>query len=71
MPVSARPTVAAAESSNSNLLLLDLAWADIDDASYDVADDSLYDDANHEDTHVSDLALAAVMTEESDWWDAI
>ena len=34
---------AAVESSDSNLLLLDLAWAGVDDASYDFADDSLYD----------------------------
>lgn len=64
-------SVANSASSNSNLLLLDLAWAGIDDTAYDVADDSLYDGSDHDDTHVSDLALAAVMTEESDWWDAI
>ena len=71
MRVISQTTAAAAESSNSNLLLLELAWADNDDASYDVADDSLYDGAHHEDTHISDLALAAVMTEESNWWDTI
>ena len=60
----------AVSTSSSNLLLVDLALSDTDDAAYDVADDSLYD-AGHEETHVSDLALAAVLSEESDWWDAI
>jgi hypothetical protein len=64
-------TIAAAEPSDSNLLLLDLAWSGIDDVSYDVADDSLYDGASHDEPHVSDLALAAVLRDESDWWDAI
>jgi hypothetical protein len=64
-------TVTTAASSNANLLLLDLAWAGIDDVSYDAADDSLFDGSHDDDTHISDLALAAVMTEESDWWDAI
>jgi hypothetical protein len=64
-------TVTASESSGSNLLLLDLAWAGIEDISYDAGDDSLVDAESHEETQVSDLALAAVLNEESDWWDAI
>ena len=57
-------------SSNSDLLLLDLAWADAGDADYDVAEDSFLD-AEDEEVHVGDLALAAVLKDESSWWDAI
>ncbi len=64
-------TVAEASTSNSNQLLLDLAWAGVDDASYDAADESLYDSGQHEEAHVSDLALAAVLNDDSDWWDAL
>ena len=58
------------QSSNADLLLLDLAWADAGDADYDVAEDSFLD-AGDEELHVGDLALAAVLKDESNWWDAI
>ena len=58
------------QSSNADLLLLDLAWADAGDADYDVAEDSFLD-AGDEELHVRDLALAAVLKDESNWWDAI
>jgi hypothetical protein len=59
-------STASTSSFNANLLLLDLAWEDSDEASYDDAHDSLLDEG-HEDVHVGDLALAAFFNESDDW----
>ena len=64
-------SVSSTASSGSNLLLLDLALGGVDDVVYSDVDDSLLDTEQHEETHVSDLALAAVLSEEANWWDAI
>jgi subtilisin family serine protease len=71
--VSSSSSTSAANSAptGSNLLLLDLAWSGVDDVTYGDVDESLLDSEQHKETHVSDLALAAVLNEESDWWDAI
>lgn len=68
--LNASQRTVAASSSNSNLLLLDLAWAGVDRSSFDFSEDALCD-TQHEETNVSDLALAAVMSDEAEWWDAI
>jgi hypothetical protein len=64
-------TTASPASSDSNLLLLDQAWANVDGTSYDHADESLYSDQSHECDSANDLALAAVLTEDENWWNAI
>ena len=64
-------TTANTTSSDSNLLLLDQAWANVDDTSYDHADESLYNDSSHECDSANDLALAAVLTEDEVWWNSI
>jgi hypothetical protein len=62
-------TNAPVSTSGANLLLLDLAWAGMDDA-YGTVDESLVD-SEQEEVHASDLALAAVLRDDSNWWDAI
>jgi hypothetical protein len=72
--VSSSPShlsVSSPTNSDSNLLVLDLAMGGVDDVTFGDVDESLLDSEQHEETHVSDLALAAVLNEESDWWDAI
>jgi hypothetical protein len=70
--VSSATTSATASVSSAadDLLLLDLALTDLDDADYS-ADDALFGDGQDEEVHASDLALAAVLNEESDWWDGV
>lgn len=68
--LNASERTVSASSPNSNLLLLDLAWAGVDSSSFDFSEDALCD-TQQEETNVSDLALAAVMSDDSDWWDAI
>jgi len=67
---SAAQQTAASESSNSDLLLVDLALANVDDNLFDFSDDTLCE-SSHEDVSASDLALAAVLSDENEWWDAI
>jgi hypothetical protein len=56
-----------------NLLLLDLAWAGVPSDSYHAVDDSLFDDGQPEEKHVTDLALAAVFNDKSrrSRWDGV
>jgi hypothetical protein len=54
----------------SDLLLLDQAWADIDATAYAEVDDAISSDAGGDEEHVSDLALAAVFNDENDWRDS-
>ena len=70
-PVAGSSTTAAA--SDGSLLLVDQAWADFDaDSSDDADDDSLVGCAHDDDDEsLSDLALAAVLEDESNWWEAI
>ena len=68
---ASQSTTVAASSASSNLLLLDLAWADVGDSAHDDTVHSLLDGGHYEDAHISDLALAAVISEESNWWDSI
>jgi hypothetical protein len=49
---------------------MDLAMGDIDASSFHATDDSLYSHAGHDDTHPSDVALAAVLADDSDLWNA-
>jgi hypothetical protein len=63
-------TNAPVSTSGANLLLLDLAWAGMDDA-YGTVDESLVGSGEQEEVHASDLALAAVLRDDSNWWDAI
>jgi hypothetical protein len=58
----------ASGASNTSLLLMDLALGDIDSSAYHTSDDSLYSDSTHTDDHPSDLALASVLSEDSNWW---
>jgi subtilase family protein/SdrD B-like protein/GEVED domain-containing protein/proprotein convertase P-domain-containing protein len=63
---------ANSESSDSNLLLLDDAWAGLNGNTYDdSADESLYDGESHETVCTNDLALAAVLKEDDDWWSSL
>jgi hypothetical protein len=61
----------ASDSDQADLLLLDEAWAEADSASYTHADDSLYGDQPTESVSANDLALAAVLNEEDNWWDGV
>ena len=58
-------------SADSDLLLLDQTWGNLSTTSYDHADDSLYHDQTPEAANANDLALAAVLTEEENWWNEI
>ena len=58
-------------TSDSDLLLLDQTWADLDTSSYGADDDSLFDDESSESICTNDLALAAVLKDEDEWWNAI
>ncbi|HEX4413779.1 MAG TPA: dockerin type I repeat-containing protein [Lacipirellulaceae bacterium] len=74
-PVYSTPlqmATAASDSSSSSLLLMDLAIGDIDSSSYHSSanDDSLYSDTQSEDSHPNDLALASVLADGSDTWNA-
>jgi subtilisin family serine protease len=62
----------ASGSSSSSLLLMDLALGDIDSSSYHASstDESLYSDGSHDDSHPNDMALAAVLADNSDLWNA-
>ncbi len=62
---------ASTESSNSELLLMDQAWASVSDNSYDHASDSVSGDQAHDDASANDLALAAVLNEDDSWWDPV
>ncbi len=57
--------------SNSDLLLLDQTWADLDHDSYDHADESLYNDQTPKTDSTNDLALAAVLSEDDNQWNSI
>jgi hypothetical protein len=59
------------ESTSSDLLLLDQAWADMDHSSFDHNDDSLYHDESNEVVCTNDLALAAVLKEDDEQWNSI
>ncbi len=54
--------------ADTNLLLVDLAIDDMDGSSWDVAEMSIPDGSHHESEDVSDLALAAVMSDDNNWW---
>lgn len=66
-----RTSTASRDSSNSDLLLLDQTWADIVSNPFDDDDDSLYYDESHELMCTNDLALAAVLKEDDEQWNAI
>jgi subtilisin family serine protease len=59
------------DSSNSDLLLLDQTWANMDNSSLVHSDESLYDDQSHETLSTNDLALAAVLKDDDDLWNSI
>jgi hypothetical protein len=58
-------------STNSDLLLLDQTWSDMGTSSFDHDDESLYDDPANDLVCTNDLALAAVLKEDDEWWNAI
>jgi hypothetical protein len=68
---SALSPSAGSDSPASELLLLDQTWSNVDSSSFDHNDDSLYTDASHETMSTSDLALAAVLNEDDEWWNSI
>jgi hypothetical protein len=59
------------ESSSSDLLLLDQAWADLDSRLSDDSDESLFDDESDDAVCTQDLALAAVLKDEDEWWNTV
>jgi subtilisin family serine protease len=62
---------ASSESSDSDLLLLDQTWADLSTTSYSAGDDSLFDDESSETVSTNDLALAAVLKDDDEWWNSL
>jgi len=69
---SMRPlSTATTSSSSSDLLLMDAAIGDVDTSPYHTTDDSLCDSVDQQDAHPNDLALAAVLNDDSSWWDEI
>jgi subtilisin family serine protease len=66
---SYRPPLTAA-SSNSNLLLVDLALADSSDGAYSNVEDVLIGEQQDE-SNANDLAFAAVASDSASWWDSI
>ncbi len=61
---------AAAGASRYDLLLLDQTWADLDSSTFD-SDDSLYSDDTAEVVTSNDLALAAVLNDQDEWWNTL
>jgi hypothetical protein len=66
-----RSSSVRSDSSSSDLLLLDQTWASTVNSSFDDNHASLYDDESHEIVCTNDLALAAVLSENDEWWNAI
>lgn len=58
-------------SGAADPLLLDLVYGDLNSVSAGSADGSLYEVAHHDEANANDLALAAVLSEDGDWWKAI
>jgi len=58
-------------SLDNGLLLLDQAWADHDTTLADHDDETLFRDDVHESDNANDLALAAVLSDDHDVWNAI
>lgn len=64
-------SASVSDSSSSDLLLLDQTWATTDNSSFGDEHESLYNDESHDTVCANDLALAAVLNEEDEWWNAI
>ncbi len=58
-------------TANANLLLVDLAIGDMNDATWNSADMSIQEDSHSEVENASDLALAAVMSDDNNWWNGV
>ncbi|MCC7474500.1 MAG: S8 family serine peptidase [Pirellulales bacterium] len=59
-----------AQAPSTNLLLLDLAWGEMDESFEVAVDDSIFGGSESEE-NISDLALVAVLNEDSDWWNSL
>ena len=73
-PVSAnvvRTSTADSGSSNSDLLLLDQTWSNMDNSSFDHDDESLYHDESRDIMSTNDLALAAVLKDDDEQWNTL
>jgi hypothetical protein len=57
-------------TSNANLLLLDLAWANHSD-SVEPIDESLYEAGHDENANANDVALASALSDGANWWDVL